>query len=346
MKLKTIKWEDEKLLLIDQNKLPNEIDYHEDTSLEGVFISIRTMIVRGAPAIGVAAAYGMVLGAREINDLDAEEFLKELKIKGEYLKTSRPTAVNLKWAVDKMLDEANRLKDKDVVVIKEKLEEEAIRIHKEDIAINRAIGKNLLSLLEDGDTVLTHCNAGSLATSEYGTALSVFYMAKEEGINLKAYADETRPRLQGARLTAFELYESGVDVTLITDNMAAQVMKEGKIDAVIVGCDRVASNGDTANKIGTLGVSILADYYKIPVYIASPTPTIDMNCKTGDDIPIEERDREEIIKINGEYIAPKDIRTYNPAFDVTPWELIDGIVTEKGIIRPPYKENFERLFKG
>lgn len=345
MKLKAIKWEEGKLLLINQNKLPNKIEYHENITIEDTFKSIRTMIVRGAPAIGVAAAYGMVLGAKEIDETNTEGFLKRLSKQGEYLKTSRPTAVNLKWAVDKMLDIANKFKNDYVVNIKEKLEEEAIRIHEEDIAINKQIGVNLLSLLKDGDTVLTHCNAGSLATSGYGTALSVFYVAKEQGINLKVYADETRPRLQGAKLTAFELQESGVDVTLITDNMAAQVMKEGKIDAVIVGCDRVASNGDTANKIGTLGVSILAKYYKIPVYIATPTPTIDMNCETGDDIPIEERDSKEITQINGEHIAPKGVKTYNPAFDVTPAELIAAIITEKGIVKAPYKESFERLFK-
>ena len=347
MDLKTIKWEDGKLLLIDQTKIPNEVEYHIDTTMEGVFNSIRTMIVRGAPAIGVAAAYGMYFAAKEVKNEDVDEFLTDYIERGKYLSTSRPTAVNLVWACDRMVDKARDLVNKGLLIeeIISELEKEAILIHEEDIEINRAIGKNLLSLVKDGDTILTHCNAGSLATSEYGTALSVFYVAKEEGIKLKAYADETRPRLQGARLTSFELFESGVDVTLITDNMAALVMSQGKIDCVIVGTDRVAANGDVANKIGTYGVSILANHFDIPVYIATPTPTIDMNCPSGKEIPIEERDDDEIRKINGVYISPKDVKVYNPAFDVTPHEYISAIVTEKGIVRKPFKENLKKLFE-
>ena len=305
------------------------------------------MIVRGAPAIGVAAGYGMYFGAVEVKNDDLDIFLKDYIKKGEYLETSRPTAVNLMWAVNRMLEKAKELVEDNFTMdeIIENLEKEAILIHKEDIEINREIGKNLLSLVKDGDTILTHCNAGSLATSEYGTALSVFYMAQEMGVNLKAYADETRPRLQGARLTSFELYESGVDVTLITDNMAALVMSQGKIDAVIVGTDRIAANGDVANKIGTYNVSLLANYFGIPMYIATPTPTIDLACPTGRDIPIEERDGDEIRKINGVYIAPKNVKVYNPSFDVTPNEYIDAIVTEKGIVKPPYKENLKKLFE-
>ena len=227
----------------------------------------------------------------------------------------------------------------------EKLEDEAVKIHEEDKAINRAIGENLLGLLKEGDTVLTHCNAGALAASEYGTALSVFYLAKERGFPLKVYVDETRPRLQGAKLTAFELYHAGIDVTLISDNMAAVVMSQGRIDAVIVGCDRVAANGDAANKIGTLNVSILAKHFGIPMYIAAPTPTIDMNCPTGKNIPIEERDESEIKEINGKLIAPEGVKVYNPSFDVTPAENITAIVTEKGVVYPPYKENLAELFE-
>lgn len=345
MDITTLKWENGKLLLIDQTKLPNEIEYHEDSSLEGVFNSIRIMIVRGAPAIGVAAGYGMYFAAKEIKTNNVEDFLREYKEKGEYLKTARPTAVNLEWAINRMVNKANELKDFEVSNIMSELENEAISIHKEDIEINKTIGENLLTLVKDGDTILTHCNAGSLATSEYGTALSVFYIAKEKGIKLKAYAGETRPRLQGASLTSFELYERGIDVTLITDNMAALVMSQGKIDCVIVGCDRVAANGDVANKIGTYGVSILANHFNVPVYIATPTPTIDLNCETGKDIPIEERDGDEIRKINGTYITPKDVRVYNPAFDITPSEYISAIVTEKGIVRPPYRENLRRMFE-
>ncbi len=369
MDITTIKWENSKLLLIDQTKLPNEIEYHEDTSFEGVFNSIRTMIVRGAPAIGVTAGYGMYFAAREIKSNTIDDFLREFEKKGEYLKTARPTAVNLEWAINRMINKANilarskedvnkasastenkedvnqkkhinNIKVSDIV---NELEREAVLIHKEDIDINKTIGENLLTLVKDGDTILTHCNAGSLATSQYGTALSVFYVAKEKGIILNAYADETRPRLQGASLTSFELYKRKINVTLITDNMTALVMSQGKIDCVIVGCDRVAANGDVANKIGTYGVSILANHFNIPVYVATPTPTIDFNCETGKDIPIEERHGDEIRKINGTYIAPKDVKVYNPSFDVTPSKYISAIVTEKGIVRAPFKENLRKI---
>ena len=267
-----------------------------------------------------------------------------LRQHGEYLSTSRPTAVNLSWAIVRMVDKAEGMQGSGVGEIVAALESEAQVIHAEDEQINRAIGENLLSLLKDGDTVLTHCNAGILATSKYGTATAPFYLAQERGMNIKVYADETRPRLQGARLTAYELFESGIDVTLICDNMAAVLMDGGKIDAVIVGCDRVAANGDTANKIGTYNVAILAKHFGIPMYIAAPTPTIDMACATGDKIPIEQRDRQEVICINGKYNAPKDVKVFNPAFDVTPNELITAIVTEKEIVRAPFGENLKKLF--
>ncbi|HHX37320.1 MAG TPA: S-methyl-5-thioribose-1-phosphate isomerase, partial [Clostridiaceae bacterium] len=320
--LEAIWWQDGCLSLLDQNRLPGEVIYLGHSTVEEVFKSIRTMVVRGAPAIGVTAAYGMVLAAKSISVSQSADFISSLREKGDYLKQARPTAVNLAWAVDRMLEKAETTimnnKQANIDTILSILEDEAICIHEEDIQINRQIGLNLLSLVSDGDTILTHCNAGALATAGYGTALSVFYVAQEQGISLKAYADETRPRLQGARLTAFELSESGVDVTLITDNMAALVMAQGKIDAVVVGCDRVAANGDVANKIGTLGVSLLANHFNIPVYIATPTPTIDMNCPTGIDIPIEERSGEEIRKVNDTAVAPPDVKVYNPAFDVTP----------------------------
>jgi methylthioribose-1-phosphate isomerase len=340
----TLKWENKKLVLIDQTKLPNKVEYMACSTVNEVFQAIRTMKVRGAPAIGVAAGYGMALAALEAPD-DDEAFFRSLRKYADILKTSRPTAVNLMWAVDRMLKESLSLKGNPIREIKLQLEKEAIEIHEEDKKINRSIGENLLSLLKDGDTVLTHCNAGSLATSEYGTALSVFYLAKEKGFNIRAYADETRPRLQGAQLTGFELYNGGVDVTLICDNAAAVVMSQGKIDAVIVGCDRIAANGDTANKIGTFNVSILAKFFGIPMYIAAPTPTIDMDCPTGKEIPIEERSPDEVIRINGVLIAPSDIKTYNPAFDVTPAENISAIVTEKGIVYPPFAENLEKLMR-
>lgn len=344
MNLRTLEWKNSELILIDQTKLPNVVEFVTVSTLQEVFDSIKDMIVRGAPAIGVTAAYGVAIAANNIQIDEIHRFKEELLKQCDYLNTARPTAVNLSWAIEEMKKVISNYNGEVVSELKKQLEEEAIKIHQDDIAINKAIGENLLSLLKDQDTVLTHCNAGALATSEYGTALSPFYLAKEKGMNLKVYADETRPRQQGAKLTAFELFQAGVDVTLITDNMAAEVMKEGKINAVIVGCDRIASNGDTANKIGTLGVSILANYFNIPVYIAAPTPTIDMAIESGKDIPIEERDGEEITVINGDFVAPKGVKTYNPSFDVTPAELITAIVTEKGIVRPPFKEGLKKLF--
>lgn len=341
----TLKWEKGNLLLLDQTLLPHTVTYVTCKNLEDVYQAIQTMIVRGAPAIGVAAGYGMVLAAGAYEETSEETFFDYLKAQGEYLKSSRPTAVNLMWAVDRIVKKAEGFSGQPFEVVVKEIEAEAIAIHEEDKQTNRNIGMNLLSLLKDGDTVLTHCNAGSLATAEYGTALSVFYMAQEKGMNIKAYADETRPRLQGANLTAFELTEHGVDVTLICDNMAAVVMSQGKINAVIVGCDRVAANGDTANKIGTFSVSVLAKQFGIPVYIAAPTTTIDMECPTGKEIPIEERSREEVLRINGEYIAPKEVKTYNLAFDVTPAEYITAIVTEKGIVYPSFRDNLKILMR-
>ena len=339
----TLKWQDRQLILLDQTQLPNEIVYRTMTTVEQVHDAIRRMVVRGAPAIGVAAGYGMAMAAYAISDDQFPGFIRELETTGAWLETARPTAVNLSWAIERMIRLARSMGDQPVATIRQLLELEAIAIHQEDLQINRNIGENLLSLLQDGDTVLTHCNAGALATAGYGTALSVFYLAKEKGVNLKAIVDETRPRLQGARMTAFELVQAGVDVTLISDNMAAVVMAQGKVDAVIVGCDRIAANGDTANKIGTYGVSLLARHFGIPMYIAAPTPTIDIRCPSGVEIPIEERDGEEITWINGERIAPEGVKTYNPSFDVTPAENITAIVTERGIIYPPFTENIRRL---
>ncbi len=345
MEIKTLAWKEKELVLVDQTKLPVDVEYVACKTLEDVFVAIRDMIVRGAPAIGVSAAYGVAIAAYEITTTEFDLYKTELLSQCDYLNTARPTAVNLSWAVEEMKAVINGYEGQSVAELKASLEKRAIEIHEEDIMINKTIGKNLLSLVKEDNTILTHCNAGALATSEYGTALSVFYVAQEEGVTLHAYADETRPRQQGAKLTAFELYNAGVDVTLITDNMAAEVMKEGKIDAVIVGCDRIASNGDTANKIGTMSVAILAKHFNIPVYIAAPTPTIDMAIESGKDIPIEERDGEEITIINGEYVTAKGVKTYNPSFDVTPAELITAIVTEKGIVRAPFKEGLQAIFK-
>ncbi|AUN10212.1 S-methyl-5-thioribose-1-phosphate isomerase [Clostridium botulinum] len=345
--LLAIKWDDnrDKLILLDQTILPNKIEYIEYDTAEGVYDSIKDMIVRGAPAIGVTAAYGLYFAAKVAPEDNFENFFKYLKEKSSYLDSSRPTAVNLSWALKVMESKALENKDKDVKKIKSILREEAKRIHEEDIEICKTIGENIITLLKDGVGILTHCNAGQLATSKYGTATSPMYLAKEKGWNFKVYSDETRPRLQGSTLTALELYEAGIDVTTITDNMAAMVMSQGKIDAVIVGCDRIAANGDTANKIGTMGVSILAKYFGIPMYIAAPTPSIDINTKIGEDIPIEERNPEEVTSRFGVWTAPKGVKVYNPGFDVTPHENITAIVTEKGIVYPPFKENLKKLFE-
>lgn len=340
-----IKYEKGNLYIIDQTKLPTELEVIEISNTNDCWDAIKKLKVRGAPAIGIAAAYGAVIGIRDIDTDNFDDFYRRFKEVSDYLASSRPTAVNLFWALERMDRIVLDNKDLSIDKIKDSLEKEAILIHKEDEATCRKIGENGLEVLKDDMTVLTHCNAGRLATAKYGTALAPIYVAKEKGINIKVYADETRPLLQGARLTAFELHEAGVDVTLISDNMAAMVMGKGLIDAVIVGCDRVAANGDTANKIGTYGVALLAKAHNIPFYIAGPLSTIDLNTPTGDEIPIEERGPQEIINGFGKQTAPSDIKVYNPAFDVTPSHLITGIITEKGIARPPYSESLKKLFE-
>lgn len=341
----TLKWQNHQLILLDQTLLPQAIVYRTLSTIPEICAAITTMVVRGAPAIGVTAGYGMALAAWQAEPADPAALLDRLTAAGAALARTRPTAVNLQWAIDRMLGQARRLAaaGNSQEQIQNLLDQEAQAIHQEDLTINRAIGGHLLSLVRPGSTILTHCNAGALATSGYGTALSVFYLARERGITLKAYVDETRPRLQGARLTAFELQRAGIDTTLISDNMAAVVMAQGWIDAVMVGCDRIAANGDVANKIGTFNLGILARHFGIPLYIAAPTPTIDLACPSGRTIPIEERDGREITVINGESIAPPDIRTYNPSFDVTPADYLTAIVTERGIVYPPFAENLACL---
>jgi len=340
----SIQWNGDKLILLDQTILPNKIVLEEYETAESVFEAIRVMKVRGAPAIGVAAAYGLYLGVKNSPAANYEEFYRQLKQKSSFLATARPTAVNLFWALNRLERIARENNSLPVNELKQVLLAEAIKIHHEDEEINRQIGENLLTLLNDGMGILTHCNAGALATTKYGTATAPMYLAKERGWDLHIYSDETRPRLQGSTLTAFELQQAGIDVTVITDNMAAVVMSQGKIDAVIVGCDRVAANGDVANKIGTLGVAILAKHFNIPFYVAAPTPTIDLQTATGQEIPIEERDISEITNRFGVPTAPENIKAYNPAFDVTPGQLITAIVTEKGIVSQPYFENLRKLF--
>lgn len=329
------------VVIIDQTLLPNRTEFIALKTAEEIFEAIKKLRVRGAPAIGICAGYAMYVLARQIRSTD---FFGELSRIGEYLCSSRPTAVNLSAAVRRMLDTAEKNKDKTVSVILDALKETAVKIHEEDIAMCRAISEHGLTLVKNGDGILTHCNAGPLATSRYGTGLGTLILGKEQGMDFRVYVDETRPLMQGARLTAYELDRAGLDVTLICDNMASAAMKSGFIQAVFVGCDRVAANGDTANKIGTSGAAVLAKHYGIPFYVFCPSTTIDFSCKSGRDIPIELRDGDEIrTMLFREPIAPK-VKCWNPSFDVTDGELITAIVTEKGICRSPYTESLAEMF--
>jgi methylthioribose-1-phosphate isomerase len=333
------------VVILDQTQLPNRTEFITINTADGMFDAIKDLKVRGAPAIGIFAAYGLYVLAKQTKANDYAVFYAELRNHKEYLNSSRPTAVNLSWALERMekiaLDESITPIEK----IIQNMGDEAKKIHEEDIAMCRAISENGLSLIKNGDGILTHCNAGPLATSRYGTALGPMLLGRERGMNFRVFADETRPLLQGARLTSYELYKAGIDVTLICDNMASIVMKNGWVQACFVGCDRVAANGDTANKIGTSGVAILARHYGVPFYVLGPTSTIDLNCPGGDEIVIELRDPAEIReKFYAEPAALKEVPCYNPAFDVTDHSLISGIVTEKGICRPPYTESLDSLF--
>ncbi|MCR5222089.1 MAG: S-methyl-5-thioribose-1-phosphate isomerase [Lachnospiraceae bacterium] len=335
------------LVIIDQTRLPNEEVILKLKTQKEIHDAIYLLQVRGAPAIGVAAAYGIYLAAKEIKTDDFDTFLKEFRAAKEYLNASRPTAVNLSWALRRMENVVLSNTGRTVEEIVGLLKEEAVEIQEEDIRICRAIGEHSLSLIKKGDGLLTHCNAGQLATSRYGTATSVMYLGQEKGYDLHVYADETRPLLQGARLTAYELNKAGIDVTLICDNMASTVMKQGKIQAVFVGCDRVAMNGDAANKIGTSGVAILAKHYGIPFYVCAPSSTIDEKLTDGSQIPIEQRDGEEITTMWYQRKMTADgVKTYNPAFDVTDHELISAIITENGIARAPYTESLHKMLSG
>lgn len=334
------------LLLIDQTLLPNETRIiHLSTAAE-IWDAIYLLKVRGAPAIGVAAAIGMYVLAQRILADSFSDFYKEFTKLKEYLDSARPTAVNLSWALNRMEQVCLLHRKESIPRILEALKREALLIKREDTQVCKKIGEYGLSLLKPGDGILTHCNAGQLATSKYGTATAPIYLGHEKGYNFRVFADETRPLLQGARLTAFELCSAGIDVTLICDNMSAMVMKNGWINAVFVGCDRVAANGDTANKIGTSVVAAVANHYKVPFYVCAPTSTIDMTLEHGDLIPIEERKPEEITEMWYEKpMAPKGVKAFNPAFDVTDHSLITGIITEYGIARAPYKEAFEEIFR-
>ena len=333
-------------IILDQRLLPGRTEYLTVRTVQEFYDAIKTLAVRGAPAIGICAGYAMYVLARQKENLDPASFYESLKKDGEYLNTSRPTAVNLSWAINRMLRVVRENEGQDTPALVRLLNREAKAIHTEDIQMCYRIAENGLSLVKDGDGILTHCNAGMLATSKYGTATGPMYLAKERGMNLHVFSDETRPLLQGARLTSYELQKGGVDVTLICDNMASIVMKNGWVQACFVGCDRIAANGDFANKIGTSGVAILARHYGIPFYTLGPRSTIDMNCPTGADIPIELRDPDEIRSMwYSQPMALPEVKCYNPAFDVTDHSLLTAIVTDRGVIYPPFDQNLKKIME-
>lgn len=343
----TVRLDDENnaVVIIDQTKLPGKIEIISLHTAQEIWNAIYLLQVRGAPAIGVAAAYGIYVLAKRMDTEDYDTFYREFVRQKEYLDSSRPTAVNLSWALNRMQRVVETHSGETVAQIKEALHRESVAIQEEDIWVCRMIGEHGLTLVKPGDGILTHCNAGQLATSKYGTATAPIYLGEERGYHFHVFADETRPLLQGARLTAFELQSSGVDVTLICDNMSATVMKNGWVNAVFVGCDRVAANGDAANKIGTSVVAAVAKYYGVSVYICAPTSTIDLNTPTGAEIKIEQRPAEEVTEMwYKERMAPEGIKVFNPAFDVTDHELIAGIVTEYGVARAPYTESLAAIF--
>ncbi len=348
MEYETVELDDEdgSIVIIDQTLLPGKTELIRLKTAQEIWDAIYFLKVRGAPAIGVTAAFGIYLLAKQIKTDDYDNFYKEFKKQKDYLNSSRPTAVNLSWALERMEGICLANKDKRVGQIKEALKTEAVAIKEEDIWVCKSIGEYGLSLVKPGDGILTHCNAGQLATSKYGTATAPIYLGQEKGYHFRVFADETRPLLQGARLTAYELLASGVDVTLICDNMSAMVMKNGWVNAVFVGCDRVAANGDTANKIGTSLVAVAAKRYNIPFYVCAPTSTIDLNTETGSHIRIEERPAEEVTQMwYKERMAPEGVKVYNPAFDVTDHDLITAIVTEYGIAKAPFETSFQEIFR-
>jgi methylthioribose-1-phosphate isomerase len=334
----SIRWDGDHnghLVLLDQTRLPTELKWIDCQTTESVWEAIKMLRVRGAPAIGIAAAYGVVVSAIAAQTLPIDQQLSVVESAIDYLATSRPTAVNLFWALDRIRKTVESQEFESSDQLCKSLLVAAIEIHDEDRRMCRAIGRHAATLLSDGNGVLTHCNAGGLATSEYGTAISGIFTAHDQGKKLHVWVDETRPLLQGARLTAWELMQHGVDCTLICDSMAAQVMREKRVDAVIVGSDRITAGGDAANKIGTYSVAVLAKHHNIPFYVAAPSSTFDLSIVSGDEIPIEQRADEEITNGFGRQTAPDDVKTYNPAFDVTPADLIAAIITERGIIHEP-----------
>jgi len=346
-KIRTIEWVDTYSKMVDQTKFPDKYEYINITNGDDMFDAIKTMIVRGAPAIGIAGAHGVVLYAQELceKNLSFSDFKTELLKKSDYLVTSRPTAVNLYWAVEKQKDIIKNDNSGDIKSLIEKLKSNGKKLELEDIEINKKIGDYGAQVVPKGATILTHCNAGALATVGYGTALGVVRSAFANDPTIQVFADETRPRQQGARITTLELVMDGIPVTLITDGMCSYFMKKGMIDMVVVGADRIAANGDAANKIGTYTVAISAKYHNVPFYVAAPLSTIDTSISSGDEIVIEERSHKEVTEINGKPICAQGVNVINPGFDVTPNELIAGIITEKGIIRPDYRQSIAELFE-
>jgi len=343
MTIEPIRWENERLLLLDQTRLPEKEAYVVCRTYQDAARAIRTMIVRGAPAVGITAAMGIALGAQAIPEKGRESFVARFETICKAIGSTRPTAVNLFWAIERMKALVQQEPFPPVKDLKEQLKQEALHILAEDIQGNKRIGAYGSRLIKDGDTILTHCNAGALATGGYGTALGVVRGAAEQGKKVSVIADETRPFLQGARLTAWELKKDGIPVTVITDNMAGSLMRQQRINAVIVGADRIAANGDVANKIGTYSVALLAKEHRIPFYVAAPLSTIDFAVKTGEEIPIEERNSSEVSHFAGTRIVPRGISIWNPAFDVTPHKLVSAIITDRGIVFKPYGKNLRRL---
>ncbi len=345
MSIQTITWVNGHVKLIDQTKLPGKLVYIHCRDVKTLWTAIRRLSVRGAPALGVAAAFGVLLGIKTFSGNDRKRFIKHVEQISDYIATSRPTAVNLFNALTRMKAVIKHHPKASVAQFKDLLKKEAFVIYEEDRKLCRKMGDFGARLVPSGGRLLTVCNAGALATVDYGTALGVMYSAKAKGKKFQVYSCETRPLLQGARLTVWELLRSGIDTTLICDNMAATLMKQGKIDAVFAGADRIAGNGDTANKIGTYMLAVLAKHHGIPFYIVAPESTFDLSIATGKQIPIEERSREEVLGFGGRPTAPRQVKVYNPAFDVTDNSLITAIVTERGIIRPPFRKNIEIIFR-
>jgi methylthioribose-1-phosphate isomerase len=343
MRVRTVEWKAGRVVMIDQRLLPAREVYRLYRDAGEVMRAIREMVVRGAPAIGVAAAMGIALGARS---LPAGRFPREFEKLCKAFAATRPTAVNLFWAIERMRGVVRENAQRSVDTIVNLLEREAQAIYEEDLAANRRLGEHGAELLPRRSSVLTHCNAGGLATAGIGTALGVICAARDAGKKISVYADETRPVLQGARLTAWELKRERIPVTLITDGMAGSLMRQGKVDAVVVGTDRTAANGDVANKIGTYSVAVLAAHHGVPFYVAAPISSIDLSCRSGEQIPIEERSPTEVTHVNGKPIAPAGVKVWNPAFDVTPHDLVTAIITENGVARPPYRSSLRRLVRG